>query len=661
VRRIDTQWIPLADGTRLAATIWLPEDAGTDPVPAILEYIPYGRGTMTATRDALMHPYFAGHGYAAVRVDIRGGGDSDGLLLDEYLQQELDDAVEVIAWLAAQAWCTGSVGMMGKSWGGFNALQVAALRPPALDAIVTVCSTDDRYADDVHYMGGCVLAAEMLPWASTMLALNARPPDPAVVGDGWRDAWLERMERTPPFVEEWVAHQRRDGFWRHGSVCERYDAIRCPVFAVGGWADAYSNAVLRLLTGLDVPRRGLIGPWGHLYPHQGLPGPAVGFLQEAVRWWDQWLKGLDTGVMDEPMLRAWMQGWVPPRAGYANRPGRWLGEPTWPPADERAATLHLADGGLHDAARAGRPAALVGEQATGLDGGMWCSWGVDGDLPVDQRGDDGRSLAYTSEPLAEAVEILGFPVATLTLAADRPAALVAVRLCDVAPTGESLLVTRGLLNLTHRDGHEEPRPVVPGERVEVRVVLNGIAHRFAAGHRVRLAISPTYWPFAWPSPEAVALTVFGGSVELPVRAVDADDGGLCAPPPAESAPPLAADVRDPVGAGMAFHASPADGRHSRTWTEGTVQTSHDPSGTLEYATRGRTEHTIVEGCPLSAAVRCRWTVEMGRGPWRVRIETDSTMTADAGHFRLTNALTAYEGERRVFAKTWTREIARDHV
>jgi uncharacterized protein len=661
VRRIDPQWIPLPDGTRLAATVWLPADAEADPVPAILEYIPYGRGTMTATRDALMHPYFAGHGYAAVRVDVRGGGDSDGLLLDEYLQQELDDAVHVIAWLAAQPWCTGAVGMMGKSWGGFNALQVAALRPPELRAIVTVCSTDDRYADDVHYMGGCVLAAEMLPWASTMLALNARPPDPAVVGDGWREAWFQRMEQTPPFVEAWLAHQRRDAFWRHGSVCEDYGAIECPVFAVGGWADAYSNAVPRLLAGLGVPRRGWIGPWGHLYPHQGLPGPPAGFLQEALRWWDHWLKGEDTGVMDEPMLRAWMQGWVEPRAGYEERPGRWVGERTWPPAGARATALHLADGGLRETAGEGSPATLVGAQAAGLDGGMWCSWGHPDDLPLDQRGEDGRSLTYTSEPLEDVLEILGFPVVRLAHAADRPAALVAVRLCDVAPTGESLLVTRGLLNLAHRDGHDEPRPVVPGERMEVRIPLNAIAHSFAAGHRIRVAVSPTYWPFAWPSPEPVALTVFAGELELPVRPADADDGGLRAPPPAESAPPLPAEVHDPRGAGMAIDVSPAGGRHTRTWVEGTVETHHVPRGPLEYATRGRTDYSIVEGEPLSAAVRCRWTVEIGRGDWRVRVETDSTMTADGEQFRLTNALAAYEGETRVFVKTWAREIPRDHV
>src|ERR1700682_4918728 len=181
VREIEHVLIPLRDGTRLAARIWLPEDAERDPVPAILEYLPYRKRDGTYDRDALTHPYFAGHGYAGVRVDIRGSGESDGLLSDEYSLREQDDALEVIEWLAAQPWCSGAVGMMGISWGGFNALQVAARRPPALKAIITVYSTDDRYADDIHYKGGCLLN-DNLWWGSIMLAYQGRPPDPLLYG-----------------------------------------------------------------------------------------------------------------------------------------------------------------------------------------------------------------------------------------------------------------------------------------------------------------------------------------------------------------------------------------------------------------------------------------------------------------------------------------------
>src|SRR5499426_3833836 len=221
VREIENLFITLADGTRLAARIWLPADAEQKPVPAILEYLPYRKRDGTAERDALTHPYFAGHGYAAVRVDMRGSGESDGILLDEYLKQEQDDCLEVFQWLARQPWCTGACGMIGISWGGFNGLQVAARRPPQLKAIITVGSTDDRYATDVHYMGGC-MTKDNPDWAAVMFSHVSTPPDPAVVGERWRAMWLARLEHLQPWLIPWIAHQRRDGYWKHGSVCEDF-------------------------------------------------------------------------------------------------------------------------------------------------------------------------------------------------------------------------------------------------------------------------------------------------------------------------------------------------------------------------------------------------------------------------------------------------------
>lgn len=231
VRRDDHVWIPLSDGTRLSARVWRPVSSDDVPVPAILEFIPYRLNDLTAQRDSIHHPYLAGHGYAGVRVDLRGSGNSDGILADEYLERELADGEEVLAWLADQPWCDGTTAMMGISWGGFNALQIAARRPPSLKAIATLSSTDDRYADDVHYMGGCLLS-DNLSWASTMFAYNSCPPDPAVVGPRWRDMWRERLEHCEPWLVEWLRHQRRDDYWRHGSVCEDYAAVGCPVLAV---------------------------------------------------------------------------------------------------------------------------------------------------------------------------------------------------------------------------------------------------------------------------------------------------------------------------------------------------------------------------------------------------------------------------------------------
>ena len=269
---IENLWIPMPDGARLAARMWLPVDARKNPVPAILEYIPYRKRDFMRLRDEPIHRYFAGHGYAAIRLDLRGSGDSDGVLEDEYTRQEIDDAVAAIDWIAAQPWCTGGVGMMGISWGGFNSLQVAARRSPKLKAVITLCAADDRYADDAHFMGGCLLN-ENLQWGGILWHTNVYPPDPDIVGERWREMWQNRIEEARLFPALWLGHQRRDDYWRHGSVCEDYGAVQCPVYAIGGWADGYSNAIPRLLAGLSAPTKGLIGPWAHTFPHAGVPGP----------------------------------------------------------------------------------------------------------------------------------------------------------------------------------------------------------------------------------------------------------------------------------------------------------------------------------------------------------------------------------------------------
>jgi uncharacterized protein len=382
----------------LAARIWLLADAEQNPVPAILEYLPYRKRDGTCERDALTHPYLAGYGYAGVRVDIRGSGESDGLLLDEYTKQEQDDALEVITWLAAQPWCTGAVGMMGISWGGFNALQVAARRPPALKAIVTICSTDNRYSDDVHYMGGALLKAG-IDWGSFLFRAMCHPPDPVLVGERWRTMWLDRLNHVPLFLASWMQHQRRNSYWRHGSVCEDYSAIECPVYAVGGWTDGYTNAVPRLLARLAVPRKGLIGPWAHAYPHFALPGPQIGFLQELLRWWDHWLKGLDTGVMDEPMLRAWMTGSVKPAPDHGTLPGRWIAEPSWPPAGVVTHRLFLSDHGLRAEQATLAARHVCSTQTLGSRAGEWCPFGYGADQADDHREDDMGSLTFETARL----------------------------------------------------------------------------------------------------------------------------------------------------------------------------------------------------------------------------------------------------------------------
>jgi putative CocE/NonD family hydrolase len=659
-------WITLSDGCRLGARLWLPAGAERQPVPAILEYIPYRKRDGTRSRDEPMHGYFADHGYAAVRVDIRGSGESDGHLADEYLKQEQDDALEVIAWIAAQPWCTGAVGMMGKSWGGFNALQVAARQPPALKAIITVCSTDNRYTDDVHYMGGCVLN-DNLWWGSIMLAFQARPLDPEIVGPSWRERWLERIATIPFFPALWLAHQRYDDYWKHGSVCEDFAAIECPVLAIGGWADSYTNAVPRLLEGLQVPRLGIIGPWGHIYPQDGVPEPAIGFLQEAVRWWDHWLKDRDTGIMREPMLRAYLEDPVSPEGSRTEMPGRWVGEATYPSPNIKSKRFHLRpDGRLGEPSLDRADVPVRSPQSHGKASGEWMAAGVAGEHPTDQRLDDGGALVFETPVLEEEISVLGAPTLRLDLSADVPVAQLAARLSDVAPDGRATRVSYQVLNLTHRSGHERPEPLEPGRFYQIGVKLNDCGHRFLPGHRIRLSIGTAYWPIIWPAPYPATLTISTGDsvLELPAR-----QSGVVSPvvefePPerGRSAP------MTQIGKGSFRRYSQQDHVSGEAiyvtegvgglFGEGILR--FDEIGT-ELSQSLKRELTIRDDDPLSARYVITQSYEMGRDGWRTSVRTHTEMRSDRDNFYLTSTLTALEDGKEVAERRWSETIRRDLV
>ncbi len=667
IREIENVFIPMPDGVRLAARLFLPADSDDNPVPAILEYIPYRKRDLMRARDEPIHRYFAAHGYASVRVDVRGSGDSDGLLEDEYSPQELADALDLIAWISTQPWCSGPVGMMGISWGGFNALQVASLGPPELEAIITLCSTDDRYADDAHYMGGCLLN-ENMQWGSILTMNGAYPPDPDVVGERWRDMWLARIDALEPFAARWMSHPWRTDFWKHGSVCEDYDRIRTPVYAIGGWADGYSNTVPRLVANLSCPRKGLIGPWAHNFPHDATPGPSIGFLQEAVRWWDHWLKGRDTGIMDEPVLRAWMQEWVEPQPQYEDWPGRWVGEDAWPSPRIAPRTFELDVGNLAEEVTDSRALSFRSPQTTGLRGGEWCGFGVDGEMPPDQRPDDGGSLVFDSDPLDERIEVLGAPVLELEVASDRPVALLAARLCDVAPDGSSLRVSYGLLNLCQRDSREAPEPLEPGRPYRVTLQLNDLAHAFAAGHRIRLALSSSYWPIAWPSPEPATLTVRTGisTLTLPARPPRPEDDALREFEPPEAAPgtPHTKLRRMPMRRSIEIDLT----------TNEMVYTLRGDGGELAGASLARIEdidleigyvitkrYRILEDDPLSAQTELVQQARFRRGDWTIRLECRSSLRATREAFQFDCDLEAFEGEECVRRREFVRSIARKLV
>jgi hypothetical protein len=660
VREIEHMTIPMTDGTLLAARMWIPEDAEKSPVPAILEYIPYRKRDLTAERDVQHHAYIAGFGYASVRVDLRGSGESEGILTDEYLQQELDDGVEVIQWLSRQKWCTGSVGMIGISWGGFNGLQIAALRPEPLRAIITICSTDDRYSDDVHYMGGCLLG-DNLSWASTMFDQNTHPPDPLLVGERWRDMWMERLEKSGLWLETWMRHQHRNHYWKHGSVCENYNAIACPVMAVSGWADGYSNAVFRLMENLSVPRKGLLGPWSHKYPHEGVPGPAIGFLQEVRAWWDRWLKGIENGTENEPMFRVWMQYSVPPTTSYIERPGRWVAEPSWPSSNIRFLQWKLDARRLAPSEEeiSEQPLSIQSPLAVGLFAGKWCSYQAPPDLPHDQRQEDGGALVFESGFLDEDLEILGAPTVELELSSNEPVAMVAVRLSDVQPDDKATRITYGLLNLTHRNGHENPQPLEPGRRYRITLQLNGVAQRFPKGHRLRLSISTSYWPLAWPPPKPVQLTIYSGtsSLTLPVRPPRTNDKKLRPFADPEGAEPLNAVLVRPREEEWRVI---RDLRRDVSTLEVVLDTGTTRYEDIDLEIGSRTVEIYSYRADDydSLSGETRWERKFSRGDWLVRTTTRTLLTSNETCFHLRADLDAYEGTSRVYSRSWHTVIPR---
>ena len=650
---IEDMGIHMPDGCRLSARVWRPTDANETPVPVILEYLPYRKRDGTIARDSLTHPYFAQRGYACVRVDMRGNGDSQGIMEDEYTEQELSDGEAVIAWLAAQPWCNGSVGMMGISWGGFNGLQLAERAPDALKAVITLCSTVDRYADDIHYKGGCLLN-ENMGWGSTMWAYSSRPPDPMLVGDDWRDMWLQRLQAEPYLPITWLNHQTRDAYWRHGSVCENYDGIRAAVLAVGGWGDAYKNAVPQLVEHLSAPVKGIVGPWVHKYPHFAAPEPRIGFLQEALRWWDRWLKGIDTGVENDPAYSVYLMDGVRPQTWYEHRPGRWVNEPDWPMGPMLQQFQFATNNQLADTATA-LADIVASPQDCGMDGGEYCAIWLGPEQPGDQRADDAKSLCYTSGPMETDVDIIGAPTVTITFQSDQPQAQIAVRLNHIHADGAATRITYGVMNLTHLAGHDQVRELEPGKTYQVDVALDHIAYRLPQGDRLRVSVSTSYWPLLWPMPHAATLTVTQGTLNLPISQ-HGENAERVFPDP------------DATPAWQTQTLRPANNERRRETDLKTGITRLeiiDDFGCVLDADHG----LIIEGVarewwdihpddPLSARGKSHWTERRARGDWDTRTETYATMWADQTHFHISARLEAYENDHLIFEKDIADSVPR---
>jgi uncharacterized protein len=514
--------IPMSDGVHVAADIYAPDDFDFDSpatkLPAVMEHIPYRKDDVGKPNARSWYAVLPRYGYLFARVDCRGTGASEGSTSDEYSVREQQDGAEAVEWLAAQPWCNDRVAMMGISYGGFTALQVAALAPPHLSAIVPIDFTDDRYADDCHYVSGLLRMYHDVGYYGTfMVAFNAMPPDAAAAETDWADVWTKHLEENEPYLLTWLRHQVRSEYWENGSVGHSAELIECPVFMIGGWHDGYTNPPLRLYEALKVPRKMLIGPWDHAVPDHGIPGPRIDYLPHVARWLDQWCKDGDEEADPDPPVTVFMEQYSPADPDMVEAPGEWRSEVDWPPPGSRKKTLFVGSGLLTEIAPDNAGAdELAYDPSVGVTTGLF-SAGIPLNLPTDHRRDETFSVNYTSDELTDDIHIIGRPVATVQVASTARTSAIAVTLCEVGPDGHSRMVSKGITKV------ESQVPSGGGFSPvqEIDVQLNAVAWRFSRGNRIRVSIANADFPNVWPTAEPARTRIFSSastasSICLPV-------------------------------------------------------------------------------------------------------------------------------------------------
>lgn len=529
------------DGTRLAASLYMPDDIPADAkIPAIFVLTPYQKDGRRLEHTAIESNYLVQHGYAVLTVDIRGTGSSSGIATQEYSKEETEDGVQLIDWLSKQPWSNGNIGMFGKSYAGFNTIQVAMQNPPALKAIIPAYATDDLYTDDVHYMGGVPQIMEDM-YGISVNARNVLPPTPLY--DINSPEALERFDQEP-WIMAWRRNQTRNDFWKQGSLNVNYGAIKAATLCVSGFMDGYQNYALRAPANISAPWKTFIGPYIHQWPWDASVGPNLPLKYHLwIRWFDYWLKGIDNGVMDEPnttifttkshhqsfrytgdMPGEWSHfNGIPESAMVASQ--RFYLHPDESRAVKQVEATHdqVGQGGGLSSQRPLTPSALKRRYlpAGGVHVKTFAPTSRDGVFGLDQSPSDRIGLMFDTNPLSKPQRLFGFAKARLFVAASAPVATWVVRLCDVAPDGTSHYISKGVLNGTHRHGHGNPEALTPGEIYQLDINLNATAYELKAGHRLRLVVVNGDWPHIWPSPFPMLTTLYTGGekasyIELPM-------------------------------------------------------------------------------------------------------------------------------------------------
>jgi uncharacterized protein len=635
-------WLTMPDGIRLAATLYLPGPAD-GPQPCLLEALPYRKDDLTSSYASTYRRLRDDFGYAVCRLDLRGTGSSEGDATDEYPRTEQTDLVEAIAWLAAQGWCDGGVGMWGTSYSGFNSLQVACERPPELKAVCAIYSSDDRWTDDVHWRGGALRLVDLVDYCHYMTPMNMLPPVPAVWGDGWREEWHRRLETHEPWVLTWLRENRDGPYWRHGSVRadgdgNGYDRIDCPVMLVAGWADGYRNNSFRTVEALGrvgVPHRLLAGPWAHAAPESAYPGPRIDLDVEMVAWFDRWLRGTATAEHRDG-AEIYLRAPTTPEPDLEEQPGRWV-RTDWPTSRSTTDTRTLSG-----------PRTLAVRPDTGISAWIDCAGHLPWGLSVDQREDDAHSLTWEWDTAGEL--LLGHPRVRLRVSADARQASVSVKLCDVGPDGTSILVSRGSLDLAYRDGVHAPAgpsPLTPDARYDVVVDLDACAYEVPAGRRLRLSVAGADWPNTVAPPAPVTLTVHDGELVLPCWQDDGEPlpsypaGRPCSSEDASDMSwTVTRDVLRRTATCAVDHGSSYEVPNGGTATEHyTGQVTVDRRSFAQHALAGCTFALTWPGVDVRVTSTMR--VEVRAGGYDVVIDAD-----------------AYDGGVQVSHRSWTEHLPR---
>ncbi|MEM7509140.1 MAG: CocE/NonD family hydrolase [Pseudomonadota bacterium] len=653
VHVIEHVWIPMPDGVRLSARLWLPCDAHKAPVAAVFEYIPYRKSDLTRARDERNHPYFARHGYASLRIDMRGSGDSEGHMPDMYSEAELSDAHEVIAWIAAQSWCNGSVGMFGTSWGGTSSLQAAVRGSSALKAIIAVCATHDRYHDDIHHMGGLLLT-DSIEWGATLPVILAAPPSPHEAD--WYARWMDRLAHLTFPLENWVREAARTPYWKHGSVADQADKLSCPTLLIGGWSDRYSNSVMTL-AGLNPEMTwGIVGPWGHHYPDAAHPGPGIGFQQEALAWWDHWLRET-SGPAPWPKLRLWQRSFDEPADALDARAGAWVELPH-DTAELTTLEEYFPSKAELSKVRQSKPeAATVPYDLTvGQSAGDTGYFGRYGGLPLDQAEDDQRSLVFDTAPLADDVSLIGAAEVVLMVSSDQPLGQLALRLNDVAPDGRVARVVVAAVNLAVSADREAADLQEPGKPRQISIPFPTTAYRFQPGHRIRLALSASYWPWIWPSAERTCLSLALKDCALRLPLVNQPLPGLSN---AFAVPEPQPQNHEWLNAPeLERYRSIRDAHIKTSWNQPETRTLFPELGvTLGVETSFKQD--LDANDPQTARVEVVHQMQIDRPDGTAHIRCNLSVTADQSTFQVNGDLTATWNSDRIHHQGWRKSITRE--